>query len=172
MLSDIILLSRLRNTGKKGCNLPVQLYNPNRLASVYRGRNGYGTAINQAQTSPSLTTWSTLETPSACHPDGDFCWIASSKRSVRSQCHSATPEYHPSPSPPTTRYLEIILFTDSLTLKLAAAQLCSAWHGLSPSAHLRSQLASTPGSTISPSDHLRITTNAMLAALCNATSQR
>ena len=51
--------------------------------------------------------------------------------SLRSQCHSATPECHPSPSPPTTRYLETIRFTDLLTLKLAAAQLCSAWHGLS-----------------------------------------
>ena len=47
------------------------------------------------------------------------------------QCPSATLEHHPFPSPPTTRYLEIIRFTDLLTLKLAAAQLCSAWHGLS-----------------------------------------
>ena len=112
-----------------------------------------------------------LETPSACHPKGDIV-LRKIFDSLCSQCHSATPEYHPSPSPPTTRYLEIILFTDSLTLELAAAQLCSTRHGLSPSAHLHSQLASTPGSTISPSDHLRITTNAMLAALCNATTQR
>ena len=113
----------------------------------------------------------TLETPSACHPDGDIV-LRKIFDSLCSQCHSATHEHHPSTSPPTTRYLETIRFTDMLTLKLAAAQLCSAWHGLSPSAHLRSQLATTPGSTISPSDHLRITTNAMHAALCNATSQR
>jgi len=72
----------------------------------------------------------TLETPSACHPDGDIV-LRKIFDSLCSQCHSATLEHHPSTSPPTTRYLETIRFTDLLTLKLAAAQLCSAWHGLS-----------------------------------------
>ena len=72
----------------------------------------------------------TLETPSACHPHGDIV-LRKIFDSLCSQCHSATLEHHPSTSPPTTRYLETIRFTDLLTLKLAAAQLCSAWHGLS-----------------------------------------
>ena len=154
MLPDIILLSRLRNTGMKGCNLPVQLYNLNRLACD----------PTSATATALLLTKRRLHRRSLLGPHWKLSRLATQTgASARcSQCHSATPEYHPSPSPPTTRYLEIILFTDSLTLELAAAQLCNTRHGPSPSAHLHSQLASTPGSTISPSDHLRITANPCL----------
>ena len=72
------------------------------------------------------------------------------------QCPSATLEHHPFPSPPTTRYLELIRFTDLLTLKLAAAQLCSAWHGLSlgsPSFSTRNHSRLDYFAFGSPSDH-------------------
>ena len=121
----------------------------------------------------SLRCQQTLEAPSA--------WTLTDGTSAdhfldaaRSQCHSATPEHHPAPSPPTTQYLETILFTDSLTLELAAAQLCGAWHGLSlgsPSFSTR-KLAPPARPFRLRTTYLRITTNAMPAALCNATSQR
>ena len=66
-------------------------------------------------------------------PDGDFCGSLLGGLSPQPLPHSNTriPPFS-IPSNYSTQYLEMILFTDSLTLELAAAQLCSTQHGLSP----------------------------------------